>query len=185
MGEGTATGKERQGRRQRALGAADVVSLARLPLAVIFVTVPRTDVRLVVLGVAAGSDLLDGWMARRLGPSRIGAALDPITDKLFMVAAFAMLALDGALTLLEILGVLLRDLLAPLGFLLTVAMKRPFAIPARAGGKLVTVGQSVTLFAWLIDSPYLRPAAWATAAMALYALADYGLVAARRGERTQ
>lgn len=184
MGEGTATGKGRQGRRQRALGAADVVSLARLPLAVIFVTVHRTDVRLVVLSIAAASDLLDGWLARRLGPSRIGAVLDPVTDKLFMVSAFAMLALSGALTLLEILGVLLRDLLAPLGFLLTVAMKRPFAIPARAGGKLVTVGQSATLFAWLIDSPYLRPMAWATAAMALYALADYGLVAARRAERT-
>lgn len=181
MGEGTATREERQGRRgQRTLGAADVVSLARLPLAVAFVATESTDVRLPVLTVAALSDLLDGWLARRLGPSRIGAVLDPITDKLFMVAAFAMLAAARALTPLEILGVLLRDLLAPLGYLLTLALRRPVAIPARAGGKLVTVGQSLTLFAWLMDSPYLRPMAWATAAMALYALADYGFVAVRR-----
>ncbi|OGU02430.1 MAG: hypothetical protein A2085_07485 [Gemmatimonadetes bacterium GWC2_71_10] len=185
MGESTATGKERQGRGQRALGAADAVSLARLPLAIIFVATERTDVRLVTLAVAAASDLLDGWMARRLGPSRVGAVVDPITDKLFMVAAFAMLALAGALAPLEILGVLLRDLLTPLGFLLTVALRRPLAVPARAGGKLVTVGQSLTLFAWLIDSPYLRPMAWATAAMALYALADYGLVAVRRVDPKQ
>lgn len=185
MGEGTAGGGERQGRGQRALGAADAVSLARLPLAVAFVATESNDVRLPVLVVAAGSDLLDGWLARRFGPSRLGAVLDPITDKLFMIAAFAMLAASRALTPLEILGVLLRDLLTPLGWLLTAALRRPLAIPARAGGKLVTTGQSLTLFAWLIDSPYLRPMAWATAAMALYALFDYGLVAVRRVEHKQ
>lgn len=185
MGEGTAPGNERQGRARHTLGAADAVSLARLPLAVAFVATDSNDVRLPVLVLAAASDLLDGWLARRFGPSRIGSVLDPITDKLFMIAAFAMLAAARALTPLEILGVLLRDLLAPLGYLLTVALRRPFAIPARAGGKLVTTGQSLTLFAWLIDSPYLRPMAWATAAMALYALFDYGLVAVRRRDQRE
>ena len=56
-------------------------------------------------------------------------------------------------------------------------------MPARAGCKLVTVGQSLTLFAWLLESPYVRPMAWATAAMALYALADYGLLAVKRVEQ--
>ena len=52
MGEGTAGGGERQGRGQRALGAADAVSLARLPLAVAFVATDSSDVRLPVLVVA-------------------------------------------------------------------------------------------------------------------------------------
>lgn len=182
MGEGMAAAKGRQGRARHALGLADLVSMARVPLAVAFVAGDSAEVRLPVLTVAAASDLLDGWLARRLGPSRVGAVLDPITDKLFMVAAFAMLAVSGSLTVLEILGVLLRDILTPLGFLLTVALKRPVTVPARAGGKLVTVGQSLTLFAWLLESSYLRPMAWATAAMALYALADYGLVAVRRAD---
>jgi CDP-diacylglycerol--glycerol-3-phosphate 3-phosphatidyltransferase/cardiolipin synthase len=183
MGEGRAAGEGLQGRARQALGAADAVSLARVPLAVLFVAADSAAVRLPVLTLAAASDLLDGWLARRLGPSRVGAVLDPITDKLFMVAAFAMLAASGALTVLEILGVLLRDIVTPVAFLLTAAFRRPVAVPARAGGKLVTTGQSLTLFAWLLESPYLRPMAWATAAMALYALADYGLVAVRRVEQ--
>lgn len=173
--------QERQGFRRRGLAAADVVSLARLPLAVLFVVTDRTEVRLPVLAVAAASDLLDGWLARRLGPSRMGAVLDPITDKAFMVAAFTMLALSRALTPLEVFGVLLRDILAPVVYAVARLARRPIpAIPARAGGKLVTTGQSMTLFAWLIGSRYLEPVAWATAAMGLYALADYGLTAARR-----
>jgi len=39
-------------------------------------------------------------------------------------------------------------------------------MPARAGGKLVTAGQVLTLSAWLAGSRYLEPMAWATAAMA-------------------
>ncbi len=173
--------QERQGFRRWGLAPADVVSLARLPLAVLFVASDRTAVRLPVLAVAAASDLLDGWLARRLGPSRIGAVLDPITDKAFMVAAFAMLLLSRALTPLEVFGVLLRDILAPVVYVVARLARRPIpAIPARAGGKLVTTGQSMTLFAWLIGSRYLEPVAWATAAMGLYALADYGLTAVRR-----
>ena len=174
--------QERQGRVKRTVAVADAVSLARVPLAVAFVAADRPAVRLPVLTVVVASDLLDGWLARRLGPSRIGAVLDPITDKLFMISAFAMLALSRALTPLEVAGVLLRDILAPAGFLLSLALRRPVTLPARAGGKLVTVGQSLTLFAWLIDSPYLKPVAWATAAMAFYALADYGLTAVRRAD---
>lgn len=96
-----------------------------------------------------------------------------------MLAAFAAVGLSGALTWLEILGVLLRDILTPLGYLAGVVVKRPFTVPARAGGKMVTTGQSLTLFAWLVGSRYLEPLAWATAAMALYALADYGRLAVR------
>lgn len=183
MGQGTPPKEVRQGRVRRLLGAADLVSLARVPLAVVFVAVDRPEVRLPVVAVAAASDLLDGWMARRLGPSRIGSVLDPITDKLFMVAAFTMLAFARALTPLEVLGVLLRDILAPAGYFLSVALRRPVAVPARAGGKLVTTGQSLTLCAWLLGSRYLEPLAWATAAMALYALADYGREMVRRAER--
>ena len=161
-----------------------MVSLARIPLAVAFVAVPRVEWRVTILAVAAASDLLDGWLARRFGLSRLGAVLDPVTDKIFMLTAFTLLALSRALTPLEILGVLLRDILAPVGYLAGVLLRRPFTVPARAGGKFVTVGQSLTLFAWLLDSRYLEPLAWATAAMALYAIADYGRLALRH-ERAQ
>lgn len=109
--------------------------------------------------------------------------LDPLTDKVFMLTGFSLLAVSDALTPLEVLGVLLRDIMAPIGYLAGVALKRPFSVPARAGGKAVTTGQSLTLLAWLLGSRYLEPLAWATAAMALYALADYGRLAVRHRER--
>ena len=173
-----------EGRQGRGVwSAANLVSLLRLPLAVAFVLVP-VGWRLPVLACAALSDLLDGWLARRRGPSRFGAVLDPITDKVFMLTAFAMLALSGALPPLEVLGVLLRDIVAPLGFLAGALRGRRITVPARLGGKLVTVGQVLTLVAWLLGSAYLRPLAWATAAMALYALADYGHAAAKAAAPT-
>jgi phosphatidylglycerophosphate synthase len=183
MAEGTTRDRGRQAGTRGPYTAANLVSAARVPLAVAFVFADATAVRVAILAAAAASDLLDGWLARRLGPSRLGAVLDPVTDKLFMVTAFVMLAVSRALTPLEILGVLLRDIVAPIGVGASVLLHRPFTVPARVGGKAVTVGQSLTLFAWLLGSPYLEPLAWATAAMGLYALADYGRLAVRHAER--
>jgi len=177
---------EQQVRSGKVLTPANVVSAARVPLAVAFAWNPGVGVRLAVLAAAAATDLLDGWLARRLGPSRLGAWMDPVADKIFMLTAFASLAVSGALGPFEVAGVLLRDVLAPLGYLASVVARRPFRVPpARVGGKAVTVGQTLTLFAWLLDSSLLRPLAWATAAMALYAIADYGRLAVRRSERSQ
>ena len=141
----------------RVLTPANLVSLSRLPLALAFAVYPSVGVRITVLAAAAGTDLLDGALARRLGPSRLGAWMDPVADKIFMLTAFIALGLTGALAWLEVAGVLLRDVLAPLGYLASWVAHRPFAVPARMGGKAVTVGQTLTLFAWLLDSTFLRP----------------------------
>ena len=167
------------------LTPANLVSLSRVPLALAFALFPAVGVRVAVLAGAAATDLLDGALARRLGPSRLGAWMDPVADKIFMLTAFIALGLTGALGWLEVAGVLLRDVLTPLGYLASWVARRPFAVPARVGGKAVTVGQTLTLFAWLLDSAFLRPLAWATAAMALYAIADYGRLAVRSPERPQ
>ena len=75
------------------------------------------------------------------------------------------------------MGVLARDFATALAFLATVLFSRPAAIPARLGGKVVTIGQLLTLLAFLLGSDLLRPVAWATAAVALYAIWDYARVA--------
>jgi phosphatidylglycerophosphate synthase len=183
MPEGTVGGGGRQGRAGRVWTVANMLSASRIPLAVVFALVPAPRVRFAVLAAAAATDLLDGWTARRFGPSSLGATVDGVADKIFYVTAFGFLALSGALSPLEVLGVLVRDILTPLGYLASVVARRPFTTPARAGGKAVTVGQSLTLCAWLLDSPLLRPLAWATAAIALYALWDYGRLAVRGAER--
>lgn len=144
-----------------------------------FLLVPDPLARLVILAVAAATDLLDGALARRLGSSRFGGFIDPVADKLFMLAAFLVVAFSGELTWYEITAVLLRDLVATIAFIVTYISGRAMAIPARLGGKAVTVAQVLALIAFLTDSPLLRPLAWATGAIALYAIWDYNAAAPR------
>jgi CDP-diacylglycerol--glycerol-3-phosphate 3-phosphatidyltransferase/cardiolipin synthase len=158
---------------------ADALTLSRLPLAAAFLLIQQGQIRLTILLVAAATDLLDGVIARRIGSSRFGSVIDPVADKLFMLAAFIVVAQSRQLQWYEIAGVLLRDLVATLAFIVVVISGRPRAIPARLGGKAVTVAQLLTLVAFLTDSPLVRPLAWSTAAIALYAIWDYGQAAAR------
>lgn len=162
---------------QRGWTVADLFTALRVPLAVAFLLVPHAGWRFAILAVAAASDLFDGFLARRFGSSRLGAFLDPVADKLFMACAFAVVLLSGALTWYEVVGVLARDLVATGAFLTVSIRRRPSAIPARAGGKAVTVGQCLTLLAFLAESALLRPLAWATGAVAIYAIWDYTRVA--------
>jgi len=150
-----------------------VLSLARIPLAAAFVALPDSRLRLGILAVAGVTDLADGWWARWRGGSRLGALLDPVADKIFVAAAFAVVLLSGRLAWWEIALVLLRDILATLAFLVAIATRRARAIPARAGGKAVTLLQLATLLAFLLDSRYLQPTAWAAAAVGVYAIYDY------------
>jgi phosphatidylglycerophosphate synthase len=158
---------------------ADFLTAIRVPLAVMFLLIPDAGWRIAILGLASASDLADGLVARRWGGSRLGAFLDPVADKLFLASAFGVVLWSGALSPLEIVGVLARDLAAAVAFFATMMLRRPASIPARLGGKAVTVCQFLTVFAFVVGSELLRPLAWATAAVALYAIWDYQRVAMR------
>jgi len=163
--------------RRSRFTVADAFTVVRLPLAVAFPLVNDTW-RLVVLGLAGGSDLLDGFLARRIGSSRFGPVIDPVADKLFMAVAFGTVLVSGELAWWELVGVLARDITASVAFFVTTVRGHTSAIPARAGGKAVTFLQVMTLFAFVLNSPFLRPLAWVTAAVALYAIWDYTRAAA-------
>lgn len=155
------------------LSPPDLLTAIRIPLAIAFLMMPSTTARLAIVAAAAASDFLDGIWARRVGGSRLGVALDPVADKLFMLAAFVAVLQSRLLAWYEIVGVLLRDIVAAIAFIGTVIRRRPTTLPARAGGKAVTVCQLLTLVAFLARSDLVRPLAWATAAISLYAIADY------------
>ena len=181
MSEASPGPEAEQGRRSWT--AADVLSFLRIPLAAAFVLVSHTGWRLAIVGAAAVTDLLDGPLARRYGSSAYGPVLDPIADKVFMAAAVGVVAFSGRLEAYEIIGVLLRDIVATVAFAATFFSDQPRAIPARWSGKAVTVAQILTLVAFLIASPYLRPIAWATTVIAVIAIWDYLRVAPRAQRR--
>ena len=152
---------------------ADGITLLRIPLAILFPLVSSAPVRLVILALAAATDLGDGWVARRFGGSRLGAMLDPIADKLFVAVAFAVVWAAGALTWYEVMAVLARDIVATIAFVSTLASGNATAVPARPGGKAVTLLQMLTLIVFVLGLPHLQSLAWATGAVALYAIYDY------------
>jgi cardiolipin synthase (CMP-forming) len=158
---------------------ADLLTGLRVPLAVAFPFVHQPAAQLGLVGAAAASDFFDGVLARRIGGSRTGAVLDPVADKLFMALAFITVARSGLLHPFEIVAVLARDIVAALGYAGSWLMRRPTALPARAGGKVVTLLQLTTLAACIVGSPLTRRLAWATAGVGLYAIWDYGRAAAR------
>jgi len=73
----------------------NLLSLSRLPLAVLLCVCISSKwwvIGLVTFSLAAASDWLDGWWARRFGQlSPIGRSLDPLTDKVLIGAAFIFL----------------------------------------------------------------------------------------------
>jgi len=156
-----------------------VLTLLRFPLAALFPFAGGAVSRLVIVALAGGSDLADGVLARRFGATRIGALLDPVADKVFILVAFLSLAGRHLLQPLELAAVLARDIVAVLAFAVGVLLRRAITMPARAGGKAVTVCQMVTLVACIVDSPLAPPLAWVTGAVSCYAIWDYGRVAAR------
>ncbi|MGH7583849.1 MAG: CDP-alcohol phosphatidyltransferase family protein, partial [Gemmatimonadales bacterium] len=105
--------------------------------------------------------------------SRIGVVLDPIADKLFVATAFAVVWIAGQLTWYETLAVLARDIVASAAFFSALAAGRVAAVPARPGGKAVTMLQMATLVTFVLGWSGMRRLAWATAAVGLYAIYDY------------
>src|SRR5213082_3325420 len=70
-------------------------------------------------------------------------------------------------------------IVATLGYVGAWLLRHPMTLPARAGGKAVTVLQLLTLVACIVGSPHVRSIAWATTAVGLYAIWDYSRAAAR------
>jgi cardiolipin synthase len=77
--------------------------LAALPFLVMAILGGRPWTALVIFLLAAITDIVDGYVARRFGMgSPLGAWLDPIADKLFLVSSFVVLALPGTPTTVRI-----------------------------------------------------------------------------------
>lgn len=71
-----------------------IIRLAGVPLFLWLILVPEADGwALAVLMISGVSDFLDGYLARRLGQtSRLGAVLDPVADRLYILSTVIGLA---------------------------------------------------------------------------------------------
>ena len=68
--------------------------------------------------LAALTDFLDGRIARRAGPTRLGRILDPVADRLMLSSVAVVLAMRGLLPAWAVAILVGRDLLTLIGSLM-------------------------------------------------------------------
>ena len=136
------------------MGLANWLTLLRILLVPVFVMLlvyRRPGAALVVFATAALTDLLDGYVARRnRHESRLGAFLDPLADKMLLIASFATLTYLKVLPAWIMIVVVSRDAILMLGALVVhMVGGRIYPRPSLAG-KLATFFQILTVLAGLL-----------------------------------
>ncbi|HXB25685.1 MAG TPA: CDP-alcohol phosphatidyltransferase family protein [Gemmatimonadaceae bacterium] len=165
-------------RREPVFTLPNLVSMSRFAMAVAFLATPMPDARVALIGAASLSDVLDGWIARRRHEvTRIGAILDPIADRTFMLTAVAVFLATGRITRPQYFVLLARDIMTAIGFLVAKSVSWLRVVPFRArwAGKLVTTLQLLALIAVLVAP---REAPWVIGAVgvaSVIAISDYTL----------
>ncbi len=121
-----------------------------IPVIMVLLYVPTPEARWAAAGLfvlAAVTDYLDGWLARKLNViSDIGRVLDPIADKLLVAAVLVMLAGTGGLSaaaLVAAVVILMRELLV--SGVREFLAGRSIAMPVTTLAKWKTATQLVAL----------------------------------------
>ena len=119
----------------------------------VFWLVSRGDYEaaLLLAAVAGLSDAVDGWLAKHFGwQSRLGGLMDPLADKLLLLACFSALTTVGEVPVWLLVLVIGRDLTIVCGAVAYHNLIGPFdAQPSRLS-KLTTVVQILFVLAELL-----------------------------------
>ncbi|MBC8165805.1 MAG: CDP-diacylglycerol--glycerol-3-phosphate 3-phosphatidyltransferase [Bryobacteraceae bacterium] len=155
--------------------ALTLIRIFFVPLLVAALVQKDEYVALGIFLVAGATDLLDGYLARRLGQvTTVGTLLDPIADKLLVSAALISLvqvqALPGWIAIL-VIG---REF--AVSGLRSIASAEGYVIKANDLGKLKLVTQVLAISVMMIS---LRRPEWRTAAMGfMWAVVFFSILSA-------
>lgn len=143
------------------LTPANAITLARLAIVpVLLASIVETGDSWSTLAMwimLAGSDGVDGWLARKQGTTRSGAFLDPLADKVLVLGAMAVLAAEGVFPWLPVVLVAVREV-SMSGYRSYVG-RRGVSIPARRSAKVKTVVQELAVGLALLP-PAAAHASW-------------------------
>ena len=150
---------------------ANALTAARLLLApVVILLIVDRPASWSTLGVwiaVAGSDALDGWVARRQGSTSSGAFLDPLADKVLVLGALIALVVEAHFWWVPVALIALRELV--ISAYRSYVGRRGISVPARRWAKVKTVVQEVAVgFALL---PLTSDARWVATAVLWIAVA--------------
>lgn len=164
----------------------NVFTLSRVllsPIIIAAILSRRAFAALAIFAVAAATDIIDGYLARRLGSATAsGAFLDPIADKLLMTGVYLALALAGSVPWWLVGVIFGRDLLILGASAVALATTKLRAFPPSVWGKASTFFQILTAVCFLgrnaFEYPVLAALAaaliWPTLALTVWSGVHYG-----------
>ncbi len=131
--------------------------------------------------VAASTDALDGYIARRRGQvTALGTLLDPVADKLLISAALISLVEEGLAPAWMVVIIVGREL--AVSGLRSLASQRGIEIAASVWGKFKMISQVMAIVLLILDRklplPFSRSGEtmlWVVLVLAVFSAADYFL----------
>jgi cardiolipin synthase len=118
----------------------------------------RYELTLVLFLVAAVSDGLDGWLAKRFGwQSRLGRLLDPAADKLLLVAVFLVLTWMGLVPRWLAIAAITRDFMIAIGAVIYQLRYGPLHGRPILSSKLNTLLQLVYILCVVVRAAFGQP----------------------------
>ena len=121
-----------------------MVRLLAAPILVIMVLHrPTSWLTWAVWTALAGTDGIDGWLARRHGTTRSGAFLDPLADKFLVLGAMFALVADHRFSWVPVVIIAIREVAISL-YRIVVA-RHGVSVPARSLAKLKTLVQALAV----------------------------------------
>lgn len=159
----------------------NLMSFLRLPMAVLIVLDISLTAKYLCFTLGCLTDYLDGRIARKnKQASPLGAFLDPLFDRLFVLIVFVFYFMKLNLPWYFIVFLFARDLCTALASLIILAlrMQSKVEIKARFSGKIVTIIQFTVLLALIAENMSLMvPGFYLTLIMSVISLADYAVYA--------
>ncbi len=111
--------------------------------------------------IAGISDALDGFLAKNFGwTSRLGGILDPLADKLLLVALFLTMGQRGDIPVWLVLMVVARDALIVTGAIIYHCVVQTFEASPLLVSKLNTLAQLCLVFAILLGHAIVPLPGW-------------------------
>jgi cardiolipin synthase (CMP-forming) len=140
-----------------------ITAIRILLIAPIAVALAQRELRvaIVLFGVAAVSDVADGFLAKRFGwQSELGAVLDPLADKLLLATAFVTLAYLKLIPLWLMGVAVARDVIIVSGGVLYRVFIGPLTMRPSMVSKINTLVQAAFVMAVVGREAFGMPAAW-------------------------
>jgi CDP-diacylglycerol--glycerol-3-phosphate 3-phosphatidyltransferase len=121
----------------------DYLSLSRIFFTLLFLIFKDyNNLLLIILFLVVLSDVLDGYLARKLKiSSKFGAIIDPLTDKFFVLIVFSFFLYNKQINFLQFVLLTLRDLYSLVEVILTLIANNKKTHKARFYGKITTTLQ--------------------------------------------